>query len=735
MEIFSANLNEEAILVEYDYTEVDKILAALPDPYHSPNKNWYFNVPCSFDIETTSFFRHNITGEVISTRQWALLQKGKLSYNKEATMYIWQFGLAGRVFYGRDWWSWKLLMEHISEYLKLSSGRQLICWVHNLSFEFQWMRKFLRWDKVFATKPYEPLYALADCGICFMCSLRNSGLSLAKLGENLLKYKVKKMEGDLDYDLIRNSKTVLTPEELTYCFNDVKVVMAYIQEQIEIERYVHRIPLTKTGYVRRELKASCFKDKDKKKSMFKRYAYREIIKDLTLTEEVYYMLLDATQGGFAHGSPLYAGDLLKDVTSQDICSDYPGQMVGENGFPMSSFKKRDIKSMEQFRFYLSKYCSLFTIRIEGLRSKFDFEDYLARARCHVCEGAIIDNGRVHSADRIITTITEQDFYIMEQFYEWDHISISNFYTALRGYLPTSIVKTVLDLFQKKTTLKDVKGKEAEYMVSKGMLNSVFGCTITSIINNIIELGDDGWEVKAPESVSEEIEAYNNKNNRFLFWAWGCWVTAFGRRDICAAILHLKEDYLYTDTDSVKYLHPEKHEAWFKRFNEMKRKKIEKALKFHKLSPALAFPKTCEGEVKELGVFENEGTYFRFKYLGSKRYMYEYFDKKEQKVKIIITVAGLAKKEGAAYLQKEYKDPFVGFDRDLTVPALDTGKLTHTYIDHEMQGELVDYQGNKASYHEFSGVHLAPCPFSMSITSEYVEFVQNLKYRMYHTEWL
>ena len=65
------------------------------------------------------------------------------------------------------------------------------------------------------------------------------------------------MVGYLDYNILRHSCTPLTDKELLYCVNDIKVVMAYIQEQIETEGKIYKIPLTNTGYVRRDIKEEC----------------------------------------------------------------------------------------------------------------------------------------------------------------------------------------------------------------------------------------------------------------------------------------------------------------------------------------------------------------------------------------------------------------------------------------------------------------------------------------------
>ena len=42
-----------------------------------------------------------------------------------------------------------------------------------------------------------------------------------------------KLVGNLDYDLIRNSKTELTEKELKYCENDCLVIYEYIKKELE----------------------------------------------------------------------------------------------------------------------------------------------------------------------------------------------------------------------------------------------------------------------------------------------------------------------------------------------------------------------------------------------------------------------------------------------------------------------------------------------------------------------
>ena len=197
----------------------------------------FYNIPCSFDIETSSFYDGD---------------------EKRAIMYEWTFGICDQVTCGRTWDEFKVLMQAISVILKLSQKRRLICYVHNLPYEFQFIRKRLEWSKVFLLDDLKPVYAISTLGIEFRCSLKLSNKSLANTAKDLMHHNVEKMVGDLDYSLIRTPLTPLSEKEWKYCENDVRVVLAYIAEKIEQDGNITKIPLTNTGYVRRYCRERCF---------------------------------------------------------------------------------------------------------------------------------------------------------------------------------------------------------------------------------------------------------------------------------------------------------------------------------------------------------------------------------------------------------------------------------------------------------------------------------------------
>ena len=173
-------------------------------------------------------------------------------------MYEWTLGINGYVLIGRRWEEFMTVCEYIHKSYSLDDKNILIIYVHNLSFEFQFLRKRFNWKSVFSLDERKPIRALTDMGIEFRCSYLLSGYSLAKLAEQLTEYSVEKMVGDLDYNLVRHAGTPLTEKELKYCINDVLVAMAFIAEKIHKDGDITQIQLTKTGYVRDYCRKECF---------------------------------------------------------------------------------------------------------------------------------------------------------------------------------------------------------------------------------------------------------------------------------------------------------------------------------------------------------------------------------------------------------------------------------------------------------------------------------------------
>lgn len=688
----------------FELKNIDDFFSTIDTTQVIKNKNqWFYNLPCSFDIETSSFYE---TADGVVYLNDDYKKSNAKNGVKKSIMYIWQFAINNNVIYGRTWQEFLMFIDKLSDFMSLEC-RFLVVYVHNLSYEFQFICKWFKWGDVFADSERKPIKAaMLDHNIIFKCSYRLSGYSLAVLADNLHNHKIEKLVGDLDYNLLRNSKTPLTEKELSYCFNDVLIVTAYIAEQIEEWGNIENIPLTQTGKVRRFVRARCFENKK----------YHFLIQKLTIDKAEYLMLKNAFAGGFTHCNAMYTENVCHNVTSYDFTSSYPTVLIAEK-YPMSRGMKIDVETIEQLDNLVKNYSVLMDLTFNKIESSFLWENIISVSKCRNIKNSLINNGRLVKADTITITITDLDYLNIKDFYKWESVKIGLVYIYKRDYLPKEIIETILSLYKAKTELKGVDGKEVEYLHSKELLNSIYGMCVTSIVHDKITFTNE-WNTIA-SSIDSELDNYNKDKNRFLFYHWGVWCTAYARNNLYTGIKECKSDYIYSDTDSIKIFNADKHKEYFEKYNKWIVEKLKFCLNHYNLPLDDMKPKTIKGIEKPLGVWDFDGQYDEFKSLGAKRYIVNHNGN------ISITVCGLSKKSGKEYITS-MQNPFDYFNSGMYVDSGHTGKMTHTYIDNEIEGILIDYLGNSAYYHELSYIHLEKTDYLLSLTKMYLDYYKGLQ---------
>ena len=676
-------------MIFYKYQQItDSILQSIFDNMKvvKYKKQWYFNVPCAFDIETTSFY----SGE-----------------DKKACMYLWQIDLNGVCFYGRTWNEFTELINRILSIITRVNVK-LIIYVQNLAYEFQFMRKWFKWSHVFAREKRKPITAEIEGGVIFKCSMFLSGYSLAKIADNLMKHSIKKLTGQLDYKQKRHSETVLTTDELEYAYNDIKIIEYYIAEEIEKNKDICHIPLTSTGYVRRYVKEQCYPKKDGNSSR----KFKRTIKELTIEPEEYKLLKRAFQGGFTHCNVYYSNKTIDNVSSIDFNSSYPAVMVTEK-FPMSKGELVKVHSKEQFVELCKNYCVIFDIAFTELISVDMREHILSFSKCWAVKDYQLDNGKVVYAKQLWTTMTDVDFSYFNKYYEWESFSVANVYIYKRGYLPKPLINSILKLYYDKTTLKGVQGKEYEYLHSKQLLNACYGMCVTDIAPEPILYDNDIWTTDL-YTLEDQISKYNKAKQRFLFYPWGIYVTAYARRNLFMGIYEFYTDYIYSDTDSIKCINYKKHLEFVERYNKFVELKGKRMCEFYNINCKLLSPLK-----RTLGVWDYEGTYTKFKSLGAKRYLVQENDKYK------LTVAGVNKINAINYLKK-FKNPFDVFAENLVIPKEYSGKNILTYVDEEIKGSIIDYNGVKGEYNEKSYIHMEESDYEFNLGKDYAEYLMGFR---------
>ena len=219
---------------------------------HEPNikgkRKFYDNNIYTFDIETSSYF---ILDEKVypAIKYDNLSEKEKQRCIKRSHMYIWMFGINDIVYYGRTWDELKLFLKRVNDHI----GDLKYVFIHNLAFEFQYLKSNFHFDEVSARKSHKVITAIMkDYNIMLKCSYMMSNVALKYLPK-MFQLPVEKKVGDLDYNLIRNPNTPLSEVELGYCEYDCLVLYHYILKELEVYDDVKHIPTTNTGKVRREL--------------------------------------------------------------------------------------------------------------------------------------------------------------------------------------------------------------------------------------------------------------------------------------------------------------------------------------------------------------------------------------------------------------------------------------------------------------------------------------------------
>lgn len=681
-------------ITDFPYDTVATYILSLR--YCGARQTAYLSDFATFDIETTTYQRSIIDNEP----------------DYDAFMYQWQFCICDRVIFGRTWEEFKTLLINLRIHLGLSHAHYFVIYVHNLPFEFQFFRNFFQIDDLFALDKRKVVRCTVDDSFEFRCSYKLSNMSLQKFVSatpNALYYK---KAGDLDYKKIRTPSTLLYNDELSYCYNDVRGLREAIQYYLKSEHdTLASIPMTSTGYVRREFRAA-FNSNPRNHYIFR---------DLQLDPYLYALLKTATRGGNCHCNPTMSGavderNIFSNVRSYDMSSAYPAVMT-QCKFPMSPFIRRANKKsiidkcISDATYALIIDCVFYDLKIKTLETI----PYIPKAKCTKLWEPRIDNGRVLTATFCGIVLTDIDFTIIDSQYTYTKIDILNLYSAKYDYLPLELREKIVDQYTSKSKLKF--GDPYLYNKYKNKINADFGMMLTDICRKDITYNPNahGNPFDAERGdIYEKIAHYYNTRNSFLSYQWGVWVTAHCRRRLQAAIDRVSIDVIYCDTDSVKCLND--HDSDFDQLNAS-------ILSEAKQCQLLTYcdvidPKTSRQHHFQLGIWEKEKTYHQFKSLGAKKYAYTYPSSPNT---LQITVAGLSKSKGAEWLSRH--GGFDAFSTDTIIPAGSSGRTVSQYNDLTVPYTL-NFHGE--SILTGSSIAIYDTSYTFGISSEYQELLANLE---------
>ena len=592
-----------------------------------------------------------------------------------SVLYIWQFQIDEYMtIIGRTW------REFIDFYNRINSVLEkdvfIVVYIHNLSYEFQFMRSLFEIDseEVFVVKSRRILKWTQE-HFEFRCSYLQTNMALAAFTK---KFNVKhqKLSGEeFNYEKRRFPDTPLTERELKYCVNDVRGLVEAIKAEMERDNdNLYTIPLTSTGYVRRDVKAAL-----REWGTYK-------IAELLPSVDVYILLREAFRGGNTHANRYCVKDTefvlppLENVHSVDRSSSYPDVQVNYK-FPMTPFKRvirDDVTYTELKMHYIKKrgYALIFRMEIDNLKLRDEFNPcpYLSFDKARNVRGKELDNGRLLAAKHVEITVTDIDFNIIDKQYNLSdsNVKIIDLYFSRYDYLPTELRELVKLYYIQKTKLKGIAEQQLYYDKFKNLINACYGCSAQDPAKDRILYNADSEKVYVEEG--KRLIDILSEGHPTMPYQWGVWTTARARERLQIMIDAVHEnagsEFVYTDTDSVKYI------------GDFDYTKINVELQAIAEKNG-AYADDIKGKRHYMGVYEYEGTYKQFETMGAKSYVY-----RDDAGDLHITIAGVPKTAGAAELER-----MGGF------AAYKVGTIFHDGITESKYHDTIEYKQIEIDNHK------------------------------------
>lgn len=527
--------------------------------------------------------------------------------------------------------------------------KTVITYIHNLSFDISYLKPYL--DQLpYDTGTYKGIVEAPNKFLTyvkgpfeFRCSYRLSGMSLEKWG-NEYNIEHKKKTGLYDYERILYPDQELDEDSETYDRYDILSMAECLQKQmIYFKDNIITIPLTSTGYIRRELRRSCKRDKRYRNKYF--YNPR-------LTADIFEICLKSFAGGFTHSNRHYNDVLLELGKEYDYCngikvkinrmrhrdfkSHYPTQMrcrylptgkpqnIYNNDMPFPYTIKDIIEDYPLF----TTFC---VIRIYGakIRSEEISMPFMQFSKLYEqnIQNIRLDNGRILFLDGYgVMFLDNLSLQILDEQYELDY-EIVTAWRMSNSLLPECITNVIDQYFKSKSDYKNqMKALEKEFgkfdertiaalfelNMSKRLLNAGYGCMVMNPLRTEFICDEDmefhiGKEFLTLAQMEAGLEDYYSKHNNFLNYACGCMITAQARYELYEYIKVIGyENCLYCDTDSIFYISTPKIEKAIESLNAEKHK-------------TAAFVTLENGKEEYYDCFEPEPDLRAFKALRSKCY--------------------------------------------------------------------------------------------------------------------
>lgn len=492
--------------------------------------------------------------------------------------------------------------------------KKVITIIHNASYDLSYLIPYFKQylprnelDGGIIDSPNKFL-TYQQAGFEWRCSYRLTNMSLSKWG-NEMNVKHKKQIGLYDYERVIYQDDKIDEDSQVYDYYDVLCMSECLEKQNEYHGDdVASMPLTFTGYPRRELRKSCAKNR--------RYRQEYFVNN-QLDAELYHAFLKSYAGGMTHNNRFYSGIVIErgrsyrfmdrmvyveNIGHRDFKSHYPSQMTCRL-FPLG--KPQCIYDVENFDnemtiedilSYYPRFSTMSVIRFYSaeIASKEISIPFMQFSKCNSGRFERIrqDNGRIiYARGEWIMYVDDLTLYILNEQYDLE-CEVLKVWKIKNEPLPEEIMSMVDKYFKDKSDKKNIVNEltekygklheetiKAQFDLSqtKIMLNSLYGVCAQNPLRTTYTVNDNmEFRVKenylTEEDIQNALTDYYSKYTHFLPYQIGCYVTAWARYELYEFITAIGYDkVLYVDTDSAFYIKDAQTEKAIEELNEEKKR--------------------------------------------------------------------------------------------------------------------------------------------------------------------
>lgn len=424
---------------------------------------------------------------------------------------------------------------------------------HNLKFDGEFIisylyqngyayNDFLATEKTFRT-------VISDMGLFYKLEIRFTGkrskivvikdsLKIIPLPVRSMAkaFGLKTLKGDIDYDITRDVKHFLTPEEVEYMKNDVLIVAQSLKEMFNLG-------LTKMTIASNALH-------NYKESIGGKYKFRDYFPLIPKEDDSF--IRKAYRGGYTYVNPyIQYKHIRENGMTFDVNSLYPSRMYYDLlPYGMPIYYKGKYPNNDFYPLYIQRIKCKFklkkgyvpTIQIKN-NSRFNDHEYLK------------DSG----IERVELTLTNVDLDIMFKHYKITNLEYIDGYMFKGGH---NLFKKYIEYWINVKNEATRTGNKGLRQIAKLMLNSLYGKFATNGSSDVkIPYMDNNNIIKQKSKcLIDDVENFegilkDDKEMEFNYTAMACFITAYARKVTIDAIQDVggitkDSPFCYCDTDSI-----------------------------------------------------------------------------------------------------------------------------------------------------------------------------------------